>query len=133
MRPLPILAAAAAYWLLGALWYSTLFAGIWTRGLEAHGISLAEPTPGQMRVKLGLTFVATLATATAMAWLLSTMGITSAPAALPVGTVAGLGFGAAALAVAYTWESKPLALYFVDASYHTLGPIVVAGVLGALS
>jgi hypothetical protein len=131
MRPLPILAAAAAYWLLGALWYSALFAGAWTRGLQAQGIALKDPTPAQLRRKLTLTFVATLATATAMAWLLSLCDVTTVGEAAPIGLVAGLGLGGAALAVAYTWESKPLAVYLVDASYHALGPTVVAIILGA--
>jgi hypothetical protein len=116
---------------MGALWYSILFAGVWSRGLQAQGITLPEPTPAQLTVKLALTLVANVAAAVALAWLLTAVGATSVRSALPVGLLVGVGFGGTALGVAYTWESKPVSVYLVDAAYHALGPTVMAVILGA--
>ena len=55
MKWLAILCAGAAYWVLGALWYSKLFSKPWVQAIEQHGIKLQ---PGGMAMKLIVTFVA---------------------------------------------------------------------------
>lgn len=131
MNPLAILVAAAAYWVLGSLWYSMLFSEIWSKGLEAQGITIKEPTSGQLRTKMLLTFVSNLAAAAALAWILNLIGVESVGAAVPVGIVAGLGLGGSAIGVAYTWESKRAPVFLVDAGYHTVGCTIAAVILGA--
>ena len=56
MNWLAILCAGAAYWILGALWYSKLFSKPWVQAIEQHGIKLQ---PGGMAMKLIVTFIAT--------------------------------------------------------------------------
>jgi hypothetical protein len=131
MRILPVLVAAAVYWILGALWYSALFGGIWSRGLEKQGVKLAEPSGKQLAVKLVTTFAATFVAASAMGWLVSRAGISGLHPGLAFGFAIGCGASAVALAIAYTWESKPVSSYLVDASYHLVGITAAAGILAA--
>ena len=128
---LPVLVAAAAYWALGALWYSVLFGGIWSKGLSSQGIKLAKPTKGEMTSRFIGAFVANLVTAIAVAWIIQATGTQDSMRAVKIGLLAGVGFVGMALASAYAWESKPLANLLVDASYHTLGVILCAVIVTA--
>lgn len=125
----PILVAAAAYWLLGALWYSAIFGGIWSKGLEQQGIKLAKPTKGEMATKFIGTFVANLVVVIAVAWLVDAVHLVRLVGAVKLGLLLGVGISGMALATAYSWENKPLSNLLVDASYHTLGPIVAAAIV----
>lgn len=129
MRPFPIIAAAAAYWMLGALWYSVFFAEVWSKGLAAQGIKLPAPSPGQLRAKLAQTFAANLVAATSLAGLLACVGTATLTPGLTVATLAGIGFGATSLAVAYTWEGKPFRVFLVDASYNAVGAMLAGLIL----
>lgn len=129
MNWLAVLVAALAYWFLGALWYSALFGKVWASGLEQQGVKILAPTKSQMMTKLLVTFVANLVAVHAIAYLLR--GASGAQAGATLGAVVGLGIAATTLAVAYSWESKPLKNFVVDASYHLLG-CVIAGVILAV-
>lgn len=123
---LPILVATAAYWLLGALWYSALFAGVWSKGLEKQGVKLAKLSKGEMITKYVGTFVANLVVVIAVAWLVDAVHLVRLVGAVKLGLLLGVGISGMALAVSYSWEGKPLGNLLVDGSYHTLGPIVAA-------
>ena len=123
---LPILVAAAAYWLLGVLWYSVLFGGLWSRGLEKQGVKLAKPSRGEMVTKFIGSFVANLVVVIAIAWLVDALHLVRFVGAVKLGLLLGVGVSGMALATSYSWESKPLTNLLVDASYHTVGPIVAA-------
>src|SRR5712692_4464601 len=43
MNWLAIICAAAAYWIIGAIWYMALFGKIWAAGIQQHGVKL-EPS-----------------------------------------------------------------------------------------
>lgn len=123
---LPVLVAAAVYWVLGALWYSVLFAGAWNRGLEKQGIRLPQPGKGEMAVRLVGTFVANLVTAIAVAWLVDAVHLVRIVGAVKLGLLLGVGVVAMVLASAYSWENKPFTNFLIDAGYHTIGLSAVA-------
>ncbi len=129
MNPLPIVLGAMLYWVLGALWYSALFGGVWAAGLAAQGIQVPEPTRARLTGKLVQTFFANVVTAAAVAALCGMAASTSVGSGLLLGVVAGIGVAATSLAVAYTWESKPMKVFAVDASYHVLGTTICAVVV----
>ena len=124
LHALPLFVSAVAYWLLGALWFSVLFGGIWSRGLESQGITITKPTTPELTRKFVGTFVANLATAIAIGEVESVAGIGSVVSAVQLGLVLGIGVAGMALAVSYTWEGKPRANFLIDASYHVLGVII---------
>ncbi|HXG45660.1 MAG TPA: DUF1761 domain-containing protein [Gemmatimonadales bacterium] len=130
-RLVPVLASAAAYWALGALWYSLVFGGVWAAGLAAHGIEIPHPTPRQVGLKLALTFVANVIAASVMGWLVDRVDAATFSGGALVGLLTGTGLAATGLAVAYTWENKPVQLYLVDAGYHVAGLTLLGGILAA--
>ena len=129
LHALPLFVSAVAYWLLGALWFSVLFGGIWSRGLESQGITINKPSGGGLWKKFIGTFVANLGTAIAVSEIVGVTHITSFVDALQLGLLLGIGVAAMALAVSYTWEGKPRANFLIDASYHTVGVMACAVIL----
>ena len=129
LHALPLFVSAVVYWILGALWFSVLFGGVWSRGLESQGIKINKPSTGELWKKFLGTFVANLATAIAVSEIVGVAHITSLLDALQLGLLLGIGVAAMALAVSYTWEGKPRANFLVDASYHTLGVTACAVIL----
>lgn len=129
MNWLAVLVAGVAYWLLGMLWYSVLFGKIWSAGLEQQGVKLQEPTKPQLVTKLVATFVANLLTATVIGHFVRATEVASLLGAVHVGAALGLGVAGMALAVAYTWESKPVKVWVIDAAYHLLGCTACAVIL----
>ena len=121
MRALPVFAAGAVYWILGALWYSTLFGKVWGAGLEAQGLKVPQPSGGQLAAKLILTFAANLAAAAALAMMLANIAPASPAAAIELGLIAAAGVAATSIGIAYTWEGKATSVYLVDAGYHLVG------------
>ncbi len=84
-----------------------------------------------MAVKLALTWVANLVAASVMVWLVDRVGAATFTGGAAVGLVTGAGLAATGLAVAYTWENKPIQLYLVDAGYHVAGLTLLGGILAA--
>jgi len=129
MNWLAVVAAGVAYWLLGALWYSVLFGKVWAAGLEQQGVKLPSPTRSQLMTKFLGTFVANLVTATVLGHLVRATLSDSVLDAVHLGLAVGLGIAGMALAVAYTWESKPFKVFAIDAAYHLLGCVACALIL----
>ncbi|HTQ80986.1 MAG TPA: DUF1761 domain-containing protein [Thermoanaerobaculia bacterium] len=129
MNWLAVLVAALAYWFLGAIWYSALFGKVWASGLEQQGIKIQAPTKSQMITKLVVTLVANLVTAVAIGHLAWRQNLTSAIGGVHLGLITGIGIAATTLAVAYSWESKPMKNLVIDSLYHLLGCIIVAVIL----
>jgi hypothetical protein len=129
MKWLPILCAAAAYWVLGFVWYSLLFGKVWAAALARHRGSEAAQPSGEMGAKLIGTFVSNLVAAAAMSYLFRRTGITDLDHAVRLGVAAGLGFAGTALTAAYIWQSKPTTVWFIDVGYNLVGCVIVALVL----
>ena len=52
-----VFVSAAAYWLLGALWYSVLTGNAWENELRKQGITIKDPTKKELIRKLALSFL----------------------------------------------------------------------------
>ena len=129
MNWLAILCAAAAYWVLGYVWYSLLFGAIWRGGLIRHLGERPLPAPPEMAAKLVATFLANFVAATVMSYLISRAGIADMNDALRLGAAVGVGFAGTALTMASIWESKPTKIWFIDAGYNFVGCILLAMIL----
>ncbi|TLY27307.1 MAG: DUF1761 domain-containing protein [Ignavibacteria bacterium] len=51
-----VVVAAAAYWILGSIWFSLLFGKIWSSELEKHGVKIQTPNGSRMAAKLVQTW-----------------------------------------------------------------------------
>lgn len=119
-----ILLAALAFFLVGGLWFSVLFARRWAR--EA-GLSEDQLSSGAVRV-FTMAGVMALVVATSMAFFL---GEVSIAAGAGIGAVAGLTFAAAPLAMIAAFERRSVALTLIDAGYVVVAFTVAGAIIAA--
>jgi hypothetical protein len=120
--------ATIAYFLVGSLWFSTLFGNSWAQELEKHGVAIKAPHATTMILKMVQTLFGNFITCVALALLIHVLGITTAINGLYLGLVTALGFVATSMGVASTWEGKSLKLTLIDAGYPIVG-IVLSSVI----
>src|SRR2546428_10619929 len=128
MNWLAIICAAAAYWILGAIWYMALFGKIWAASIEQHGVKLQRSGMG---AKMIGNFIGNFIAAVIMARLLVRTGIVDVGHGLKLGAGVGLGFSATALTIQYLLESKPFQVWLIDVSYHFFGCVLLGAILSA--
>lgn len=126
MNWLAIICAAAAYWIIGAIWYMALFGRIWRAGIEQQGIKIEQSGMG---AKMIGNFLCNLVAAVIMARLIARTGIAEIGYGLKLGVGVGLGFSAVALTIQYLWESKPFKVWLIDASHHVVGCAALGAIL----
>jgi hypothetical protein len=111
-----VLAAAVSSFVLGGMWYSpVLFGRAWQR---AAGLSDAEMQSGNVAVIFGASFVLSLLAAFVFALFLGPKP--SLALGLGTGFSAGLFWVSASFGINYLFERKPMALFLINAGYHTL-------------
>lgn len=121
-----VLAAGVASLILGGLWYSpVLFGNAWMR---AAGTTEEKARSANMAVVLGSAFVLSLVGATVFAMFLGPkpeLGF-----ATGAGLSAGLCWVAGSFGINYLFEQRPLRLFFINGSYHTLQYTLIGVILG---
>ena len=123
---LAVLVATIAWFLIGAIWYSTLFQKQW---VAYHNINMSDPA-----LKKGtgmiffISFVLMFVAVTGVAILAELMVITSLKGGVKLGLLIGICFAMTAISITYLYLKKPLGLHFIDGLYHVVG-MVIAGIL----
>jgi len=121
-----ILAAALSAFLVGGLWYSVLFAGVWKK---ANGFAAgAEPKAGP--AVFGLSFVLSLVMAANLAMFLNDAKTTMAWGAT-AGFLAGFGWVAMGIGIVALFEKRPWSYVLVNGGYLTVALVVMGAILGA--
>jgi hypothetical protein len=129
MNWLAILCAGVAYWVLGFVWYSLLFGGIWGAEQMRQRKEVCEPGKGEFVGKLVATFVSNLVASAAIAYLLRRMGIVDLQHALKLGAGVAVGFSVTTLTIVHVWEQKSTKVWMIDASFHLIGCLIAAAIL----
>lgn len=125
---LAVLAGAAAYWSLGAIWYSpVLFAKPW---VKLVGLKMDDPEArkGMPMLFIG-SFVLMVVASAGIALLLQLLPNAGTLQAAEVGLLVSVCFSFTSIAVSYLYTRKPMALYAIDCGYHTVGTILSAIVI----
>ena len=120
-----VLAAGASSLVLGAVWYSALFARAWMResGVTEEKAKAANPVK-----TLGLTFVLAVVGAAVFALFL---GPDPAPSfGATTGLSAGLCWVAGSFGINYLFEQRSLKLFLINGGYHTLQYTLIGLILG---
>ncbi|MEE4315682.1 MAG: DUF1761 domain-containing protein [Erythrobacter sp.] len=120
----PVLAGAAAFFAVGALWYGVLFPKPWQR---AAGLSDAQVKSGNMALIFGLTFAFEILIAMVLWHLLARTD----PAPFVVMMMAvgfAVGVMIPAVGINYLYLRKPLALFLIDAGHFLVGMAAMGGV-----
>jgi len=118
-----VLAAAVAYYAIGALWYSVLFGKYWARAYNAN----MGDRSGFARVMI-IGFLLTFLITMCVGLMLNAIRCKelsdcfSRTYILAAGLVVGL------VGTALNYQKKPLGIWFVDIGYHLIG-ILVAGLI----
>ncbi len=126
----PIIGAAVAAWLFGALWYSPLlFAKVWVR---AHGYTPEKLQAMQANAGKAYagSFLAFLVIASVLHIFLSHLGATSLGTGASWGFHAWLGF---ALPIGFTanlYSDKPISTFAIDAGYQLVYLTLMGAILG---
>ncbi len=120
-----VLAAGASSLVLGAVWYSALFARAWMR---ESGVSEEKAKAANPAKTLGLTFVLAVIGAAVFALFL---GPNPAPAfGAATGLSAGLCWVAGSFGINYLFEQRSLKLFLINGGYHTLQYTLIGLILG---
>lgn len=131
----PILIAAIAAFMFGAVWYGTL-SRRWlaARGVSAEDIARVKADTGSAPVLYGITFVALLV----MAWMLAGVLLHLARGGMPMSIRAGMisgfflwfGFVITTMTVNHAFQGARRSLTLIDGG-HWLGVLLIQGaVLG---
>lgn len=125
ISPLAVLAAAAATFVIGGLWYSVLFAKPWQK---AGGLSDKDTRRGVARVFIGSALLAIIMAASLAAFI----GSEGTVFGLFAGLAAGITWVAAALGINYLFERRSLRLWLINAGYNVITFGVMGVIIGAM-
>lgn len=125
INPVAVALAALATFVIGGLWYSLLFARPWQR---AAGVTDAQLKSGAARIFLGSLLFAVVMAASLAAFI----GAGGLWFGVFAGLTAGVTWVAAALAVNYLFERRPLVLWAINAGYNAVAFTAMGALIGAV-
>ncbi|SFR01880.1 DUF1761 domain-containing protein [Poseidonocella sedimentorum] len=128
MGVVSVIAAGAAAWVFGAIWYSVL-AQAWK---EASGVALGEdgaPVNQKNPVPYIASMVCMIVVAGMIRHIFAGTGITTLGAGGLAGLGAGLFIAAPWIVTCYGFAGRPLKLILIDGGYATFGCMVIGIVL----
>lgn len=121
---LAIGAAALAYFVIGALWYSpVLFAKAWVAMLPSPP---TEEDKKRMPVLMLLTLAGNFASCVALAFLGWALQAGTVIPAIKLGLLVSLCFCAATMGINMLYEKRPMKLMLINIGYHVAGIIASA-------
>lgn len=120
----PVLAGAAAFFVVGVLWYGVLFGKAWQK---AAGLTEEQVRSGNMALIFGLTFAFEMLIAMVL-WHL----VDRTDPAPHVVMMMALGFAGGimipAIGINYLYQRKTLTLFLIDARHFLVGMAAMGGV-----
>src|ERR1700694_4556042 len=130
MKPnyLAVVVAAAAYWLLGAVWYGALFGKQW--------MALEHVTPEQASamnpvLPYIISFVLNLVIAFVLAQICAWRNVNTAARGAALGILIWIGFVGPAAYTTYMFEMRPKQLFAINEFYVLVALCLMGAILGA--
>ncbi len=120
----PVLAGAAAFFVVGAIWYGAIFGKAWQ---SAAGLSDEDVQTGNMAVIFGLTFVFEVLIAMVL-WHLLARTDPEPHVVMMMAIGFALGVMGPAIGINYLYQRKPLRLFLIDIGHFTVGMAAMGGV-----
>jgi hypothetical protein len=126
---LAVLVATAAYFMLGALWYSKALFG--TKWAQLVKLDMTDPNLkkgfGGMMVS---TFILMLIVCFGLELLIVKINFAQEfTFGIKLGLLTGLAFATTAVSINYVYEKRPSNLYLINNGYHVLGHVIAATIL----
>ncbi len=120
----PVLAGAAAFFVVGAIWYGVLFGKAWQK---AAGLTDAQVQTGNMPLIFALTFAFEVLIAMVLWHLIARTG--AAPHVVMMMSLGfALGIMAPAVGINYLYQRKSGVLFAIDAGHFAVGMAAMGGV-----
>lgn len=120
----PVLAGAAAFFMVGAIWYGVLFGKAWQ---NAAGLSDEDVQGGNMALIFGLTFAFEFLIAMVLWHLIARTG--AQPHVVMMMAVGfAVGIMVPAIGINYLYQRKSLTLFAIDSAHFILGMAAMGGV-----
>jgi hypothetical protein len=120
-----IIAAAAAGFVVGGIWYGPLFGKAW---MAEHGCTEEELKEGNFTLIYGATFVLSIVSAIFLGHLLAHFGEMSARSTMMISVGVALGFVVPAIGTNYLFSRASVKLFAIDAGYWLLFYAAMGGV-----
>lgn len=121
-----VFVATLLYFVLGALWYSVIFAKTWMKFRGVTEEQIGEPNP----VIFLWTFILQLIAVFSLALFLQAMGVGTVLHGAVIGFGAGAGIVFTLTGSTGLFSDAKLGLHLIDNGYHVLGLIIAGAVLG---
>lgn len=128
---LPVVVAAVAAFVLGALWYSPmLFGKAWVaaNGLTAEKIEAMRASAPRA---YAVSFLCNVVMAGALCVLLQRIGIVSWLTGAKLGGLVGVGFAATLGLTAHMFSDRKLSAWAIDAAYQLAQLVLMGAILAA--
>jgi hypothetical protein len=120
----PVLAGAAAMFVVGSIWYGVIFGKAWQK---AAGLSDEDVQSGNMLLIFGLTFLFEMLIAMVLWHLIARTG--AAPHVVMMMSIGiALGIMVPAIGINYLYQRKSGTLFAIDAGHFTVGMAAMGGV-----
>lgn len=120
----PVLAGAAAFFIVGSIWYGSLFGKAWQ---NAAGLSDQDVQSGNIPLIFGLTFLFEMLIAMVLWHLIARTG--AAPHVVMMMAVGfAVGVMVPAIGINYLYQRKPFKLFAIDAGHFTFGMAAMGGI-----
>jgi hypothetical protein len=132
---LAVLAAAAAYFMAGWVWYTLIFGKIWTKlmGFDKMSKKESEAMKKKMGPSMAFNFLATLLAAYCMAWSVASGAgfyhVSGVVLGLQTGFWIWLGFIVTSQLNSVIWDGKPFKLYLINIGYYLVSYLLVGTIL----
>ena len=127
-----VVASAAAYWVLGALWYSPLLFARPFIALKGYSPEQLAAMQAQSHAgEIGAAFVTSFVLAYVLAHFVRFVGAETAATGAVTGFWLFVGFVATSNLETVLFESRPLGLYLISNGYHLVGIVGMGSLLAA--
>jgi hypothetical protein len=131
IRWLPVLAAAAAAFALGAVWYSPLLFGRAWRKLHAYTDEKIAAMRATAPRAYAVTFLCYAVIGAAMFILLQRVGVVSVLTGIKLGALLGIGIAAPLGLTANLYSDTPLSAWGIDAGHQIALLTLMGAILAA--
>ena len=119
-----VLAAALAYFLLGAIWYTALFGKKW-QSYNSAVMATPDAKKGAATVMV-ISFLMMFVCAFGLALIITRLDVSGWLSGLKIGIITGICFSATAIHISYMYEKRPLGLHLINGLYNVAGNVIAA-------
>jgi len=126
---IPVIIAAVANFVLGAIWYSPkVFGSMWVKEMGVDEEEMKKSA--NMVMILGGSFLLTLVSAITLGFIIRGAGHANLSAGIYAGFIVGLGFIFVTLWKHYLFERKSMRFLMINGGHDLLGFVLMGAVIG---